>query len=286
VLTEISNLIEQLAGENVSFSHNLDPGIPMVNADPAEVEQVVLALAINARNGMAQGGKLTASTRLVDQHKDSIGAGEIERPGKYVMLAIDDTGCDRTTEDPVSNRDQDGRINLSLAAVRGIIKNAGGYVRFSTEPGKGNSFTIYFPALEQEAEKAFRGSSLRTVPIARTVLVVEDDDAVRIPTSEFLKMEGFKVLQAKTGDEAIHLVQQNRSRVDVLVTDLVMPRMTGREVAEKLIDLHPELKVLYMSGDTDQTHSSRARALPVDAVLRKPFRLETLKGRIHELLGE
>ena len=99
-------------------------------------------------------------------------------------------------------------------------------------------------------------------------------------------MEGFKVLQARTGDEAIHLVQQNRSRVDVLVTDIVMPRMTGRQVAEKLLDLHPGLKVLYMSGDTDAAQSSRASALPADAILRKPFRLETLKGKIHELLGE
>jgi two-component system, cell cycle sensor histidine kinase and response regulator CckA len=284
VLRDISSLLEQLAGEHVAFCYNLDPGIPMVNADPAEIEQVVLGLAINARNGMAQGGKLTASTKLVDLNKESIGMGEIERPGKYVMLAIDDTGCDRTAED--GGRDQDARINMSLAAVRGIVKNAGGYVRFFTEPGKGNSFTICFPALKQEAQKEFRGTSPRTVPVARTVLVVEDDDAVRIPTSEYLKMEGFKVLQARTGDEAIHLVQQNRSRVDVLVTDIVMPRMTGRQVAEKLLDLHSDLKVLYMSGDTDETHSSRASALPANAVLRKPFRLETLKGKIHELLGE
>jgi CheY-like chemotaxis protein len=286
ILTDISSLLEQLAGEHVAFVYNLDPAIPMVNADPAEIEQVVIGLAINARNGMAKVGKLTASTKLVDLNKESAGLGEIERPGKYVMLAIDDTGYDGTTEEPVGGRDQDARINLSLAAVRGIVKNAGGYVRFFTEPGKGNSFTIYFPALKQEAQKDFKGSSPRTVPVARTVLVVEDDDAVRIPTSEFLKMEGFKVLQARTGDEAIHLVQQNRSRVDVLVTDIVMPRMTGRQVAEKLLDLHLGLKVLYMSGDTDAAQSSRASALPADAILRKPFRLETLKGKIHELLGE
>ncbi len=286
VLTGISNLLEQLTGERVSVAYQLDPSIPMVNADPAEIEQAVLSLAINARHAMAKGGKLTVSTKLVDANKESLGIDEIEQPGTYVMLSIDDTGYARTTEEPVGNHEQDARMNLSLAAVRGIVKNAGGCVRFNTEPGKGNSFNIYFPTLKQDAREDSKRSSRRNVPIARTILVVEDDDAVRIPTSEFLKMEGFKVLQARTGDEAIHIVQENRSRLDVLITDIVMPKMTGREVAEKLLDLHSDLKVLYMSGDTDEGHRTRTSHLPQNAVLRKPFRLETLKDRIHELLGE
>lgn len=116
--------------------------------------------------------------------------------------------------------------------------------------------------------------------------MVEDDDAVRIPTSEFLKMEGFKVLQARTGEEAIHVVEQNRARLDVLITDIVMPKMTGRQVAAKLLDLNSDLKILYMSGDTEEAQPARAADSLENMVLRKAFRLDTLKDKIHELLGE
>jgi two-component system cell cycle sensor histidine kinase/response regulator CckA len=286
LLTEISNLIEQLAGDHVSVVYKLDPSIPMINADPAEVEQVVLSLAINARNAMSRCGKLTLSTKLMELNEESVRVGEIERPGKYVMLSIDDTGHGSPTEELVGRQDQDARINLSLAVVRGIVKNAGGRVRFSSEPGSGNSFSIFFPIPKAEGQEEPKPRSLRSMPVARTILVVEDDDAVRIPTSEFLKMEGFKVLQARTGEEAVHVMQQNRSCLDILITDIVMPKMTGRQVAERLLELHSDLKVLYMSGETDEEHPARAGHPHKDAVLQKPFRLDTLKDRIHELLGE
>jgi two-component system, cell cycle sensor histidine kinase and response regulator CckA len=287
VITGIGNLLEQLSGEPVSVVYKLDPSIPMVNADPVEIEHVVLSLAINARNAMAKGGRLTVSTGLVDLNAESVGMGEIERPAKYVMLSVDDTGHGGSpAEELVSSQDQDARINLPLAAVRSIVKNAGGYVRFNTDPGKGNSFNIYFPSLKQDGREDSKRSSPRNVSVARTILVVEDDDAVRIPTSEFLKMEGFKVLQARTGEEAIHVVQQNRARLDVLITDIVMPKMTGRQVAEKLLDLHSDLKILYMSGDTNEAQPAGAADSAENMVLRKPFRLDTLKDKIHELLGE
>ena len=285
VLTGISDLLEQLSGERVSVAYKLDPSIPMVIADPVEIEQVVLSLAIHARKAMAKGGRLTVSTRLVDLNAESVGMGEIEHPGKYVMLSVDDTGHGSAKE-LVSSQDQDARINLSLAAVRSIVKNAGGYIRFNTDPGKGNNFNIYFPSLKRDGREASKRSSPRNVSVARTILVVEDDDAVRIPTSEFLKMEGFKVLQARTGEEAIHVVEQNRARLDVLITDIVMPKMTGRQVAAKLLDLNSDLKILYMSGDTEEAQPARAADSLENMVLRKAFRLDTLKDKIHELLGE
>src|SRR3984957_13088094 len=134
VLNGIKNLLEHLAGESISVVYQLDPNIQAVNADPAEVEQVVLSLAINARHAMPGGGTLTATTKLVDLNKESVGVAEIERPGKYVMLSIDDTGHTHTTEEVVGSQDQNDRINLSLAAVRGIVKNGGGTVRFESEP--------------------------------------------------------------------------------------------------------------------------------------------------------
>jgi len=285
-LRGINNLLEQLVGESVSVVYGLDASSPMVHADPIEIEQVVLSLAINARNAMPRGGTVTVSTKVTELDNESVGFSETARPGEYVTLSIDDTGPGGAAEELLSGPDQDARINLSLAAVRGIVKNAGGFVRFNTEPGKGSSFNLCFPALKGNDREDPKRSSPRTVAVARTILVVEDDDDVRIPASEFLKMEGFKVLQARAGEEAIHVVQQNRSRLDVLITDIVMPKMTGHQVAEKLLDLHPELKVLYMSGDTDEASRSGRAYLPENAILRKPFRLETLKDRIHELLGE
>jgi two-component system, cell cycle sensor histidine kinase and response regulator CckA len=289
LLAGIRNLIEQLTSEHASVIYNLDPGIPTISADPAEIEQVVLSLVISARNAMAKGGTLTATTKFMDFTQESPSMGEPERPGKYVRLTINDTGAGPQTGAPSLESpnllDQDSRINLSFAAVRGVVQNCEGWVRFSSERGMDNSFKIYFPVREQPSLKTRDRNSPRSLPVARTVLVVEDDDAVLVPATEFLKMEGFKVLQARTGAEAIHVVQQNRSRLDVLITDIVMPKMTGREVAGKLLDMHPGLKVLFMSGD-----DSAADPLPggtaQNAILRKPFRLDTLKDKIHELLGE
>lgn len=122
--------------------------------------------------------------------------------------------------------------------------------------------------------------------MARTILVVEDDDAVRLPAAEFLKMEGFKVLQARTGSEALNLVQQSRSSLDILIADIFMPKMSGHEVAAKLLEQHPDLKILYMSGDPSRSGSTGTLNLPQNATLRKPFRLNVLRDKIHDLLGE
>jgi CheY-like chemotaxis protein len=283
-IVEIGNLLEQLTNERVSVVYKLEESVPTVMAELAEVEQAVLSLAIIARNAMQTRGELTISTALVNWKQD-IGGDNAERKGEYVALSIDDTGCGAVAAAPTDYSGLDLRVNLSLAAVRRVVKNAGGFVRVKSEPGKGNSFTIYFPALAQRSENLSHHARTRGTPATRTLLVVEDDDAVRIPTAEFLKMEGFKVLQARTGDEAIHAAQQNRSPLDVLITDIVMPKMTGRQVAGRLLELHPKLKVLYMSGDTEAQPLQSVEPA-ANAVLRKPFRLEALKERILELLGE
>ena len=285
VLTGIAPLVEQLAGENKSVAYSLAPGIPKIYSDPAQLEQMALSLAMNARSAMTKGGKLTFTTKLVELTEDSLGEGD--RPGGYVMFEVDDTGgavSGDTSDCNLSTLDQDARINLSLAAMNAVVKNAEGIVRFASEPGRGSSFKIYFPALQPDEPADRERKVPRSLPVARTILIVEDDDAVRVPTVELLKMEGFKVLQARTGEEAIQVVLQNRSTLDVLVTDIVMPQMTGHEVAEKLLEMNPDLKVLFMSGEDASAANSRNNA--TTAVLRKPFRLEALKTKIHDLLGE
>jgi two-component system, cell cycle sensor histidine kinase and response regulator CckA len=285
VLTGIGSLIEQIMGERISVTYSLDPSISGIFADRTQVEQLALSLAINARNAMADGGKLVVTTKSVELTANS--AGESARPGQYVMFAVDDTGAARPVEpeDRQSSTSigQDLRMNLSLASVHAIARNAEAIARFASDPGKGSSFKVYFPAMQLSSSKEQEPTVLGNVPLARTILIVEDDDAVRVPTAELLKMEGFKVLQARTGEEAIHVVLQNRASLDVLVTDVVMPKMTGPEVARKLQELNPQLKILFMSGeDFGGVNPGNGKS----AVLRKPFRLDALKEKIHGLLQE
>ncbi len=290
VITEISGVLKQLVGEQIEVVLSFDPDIQRIKADRLEVEQLLLSLAVNARNAMPRGGKLTVSTELVELEKGFIVTGEGGGPGRYVMLSVRDTGTGLATPKHdfrfTGSSDQDLRINLALAAVRGIVEGAQGFLRASSEPEKGSSFKIYLPALGQETPEAQeQGSSVKNVPGAKTILVVEDDDAVRVPAADFLKMEGFKVLQARTGPEAIHIVLRNRSPLDLLITDIVMPEMGGCEVAEKLLEMRPNLKVLYMSGDADEAAPSHVAKRSHHAVLQKPFRLNKLNDKIRDLLG-
>jgi two-component system cell cycle sensor histidine kinase/response regulator CckA len=287
VLTEIKLFIDQLTGERLSLVYELDAKIPLVNVDPIEIEQLVLSLAVNARNMTAKGGTLTILTKSALLTSDMI--GDTERPGEYVLLSVADSDAPEQgaqAEQHAKSADQDARMNMSLAVMRAVAKSVDGIARVSREPGKGCSFNIYFPALHQDAKTEEERTIPRKVAVARTILIVEDDDAVRVPTSELLKMEGFKVLQARSGEEAISIIQQNKPTLDVLITDVVMPRMGGHEVAAKLLEVYSGLKVLYMSGDTHGSLSSQNTGRTPGATLRKPFRLEVLKDKIHELLGE
>jgi len=285
VVTEISNLLQLVVGEQIEVVLALDPEVRDVKVDLVELEQLILSLSIGGRNAMTGGGKLTVSTEVVKLDNKFIGTEDAD-PGKYVMLSVADAAAvlDQRNENPEPDRNL--RISLALAAASGIAKEGRGLVRVSSEPASGTSFKIYFPALEEAPEAKERGASMKNLPVARTVLVVEDDDSVRVPTTEFLKMEGFKVLQAQTGVEAIRVVLRNRSPLDLLITDIVMPGMSGPEVAEKLIDMHPGLKVLYMSGDVDKAAPWSNPAKSGHAVLQKPFRLNVLNDKIHDLLGE
>lgn len=290
LVTEIGNLLQLVVGDGIEVVLAIDPTVQNVKADRVELEQLILSLAIDGRNAMNCCGKLTVATEIVKLNNKFIGTEDAD-PGKFVALSVTDTraALDPRKDSPKPDRrsNQDLRIGLALAPASGIAKEARGLVRVSSEPESGTSFKIYFPALEQNDSEAKAGAqSLKILPIARTVLVVEDDESVRIPTTEFLKMEGFKVLQARTGSEAIHVVQRNRSPLDLLITDVVMPGMSGPEVAEKLIEMHPDLKVLYMSGDVDKAASWNDSAKSGQAVLQKPFRLNMLNDKIHDLLGQ
>jgi two-component system, cell cycle sensor histidine kinase and response regulator CckA len=283
VITDSSSLLKELLGERAELALKLDSGSEIIQADRVDIEQTLFALVVIARNAMEEAGELTVSTSAAEIDQKFIGTDSAE-PGKYVVLSVETNGPRVAHSTESVNLDQSQRVNLSLAAVRGIIKDCQGLARFSSEPGASSSFKVYFPASAQKVADENSATLPRNPAVARTILIVEDDDAVRVPAAEFLMMEGFKVLQARTGGEALSVVKQSRSSLDILVTDIFMPKMNGHEVAAALLGEHPDLKVLYISGDPGRTAPAGSK-VPHTA-LRKPFRLNTLRDKIHDLLGE
>ncbi len=288
LLAEMGDLLRQLAKEKISITFNLDPSNPLIIADPVEVEEALLSVVISARNALTHAGEIIITTTTMQLPAD-VAAGA-DQSAQYVRLAIEDNGPPRPDGHEVRQSgtvsNLDSKVDLYLWAVSSFVEATGGLLRYSSEPGKRNALKIYFPALPPDTVEPLARSSPRDLPVARTILIVDDDEAVRSPAAEFLKMEGFKVLQARTGAEAIQVVLQSRSPLDILITDLVMPTMNGHEVAEKLLELHPDLKVLYVSGDADRVLATQFADRSKPVTLRKPFRLEILKDHIHELLGE
>jgi len=284
---EISQLLQPLVGEEITVSIHLDTAVGTVVADPTEIEQIVMSLALNAREAMTR-GSLEVRTELQNLEPESFGKDELPQAGQFVMLSVqyESAGGIEPTQ-PLGN--QDLRIAQAITAVRGLVRERRGLFRVSSRPGQSTTFRIYFPALPAEAAALQSQTvSLETPASTKTVLIVEDDDAVRNPAAEFLKMEGFKVLQARSGQEALRIVKESRSRVDLLVTDIVMAGMHGNELAEELSKSHPALRVLYMSGDAEKAAKAgksggNGRR---HTVLQKPFRLNKLNEKIHEVLGE
>jgi CheY-like chemotaxis protein len=284
-LTDIQTLLNDLLGEHIELTLALGAKSEIVLADRVDVEQTVFALVIIARNATSRGGRLTVSTSVADLDRKFIGTDEATA-GKYLVLAVETTEPANGDRLPRPALDQSHKVNLSLAAVRGIVQSCDGLVRFSSERDGSGSFKLYFPVAARDVAQDGGSTLPRTPAMARTILVVEDDDAVRVPAAEFLMMEGFKVLQARTGVEALNVVQQSRSELELLVTDIFMPKMNGVEVASTLLERHPSLKVLYMSGDPGRSSVPGASSSTTSAMLKKPFRLNTLRDKIRDLLGE
>ncbi len=279
VTNEISPLIRELVGDRADLVLSLDGKSIVTYADRSDVEQILLALVLIARDSMPSPGQLLLSTSHVELGRESIVDEDTTEAGKYLLLSIE---TDTPPAADGANRDQ---ARMSLETVRAFVKNLHGLVRFSAE-GEAAAFKVYLPAQAAKAVEEPHPAVAANPAAAKTILVVEDDDAVRVPAAEFLMMEGFKVLQARTGIEALNVIQQSRSSLDILIADIFMPKMNGHEVAAKLLNEYPDLKVLYMSGDPGRLASPRAQKAPPNATLRKPFRLNTLRDKIRDLLGE
>ena len=291
LIAETCKMLPVLIGEDIDFKFYPARSLGLVKADPSQIEQVLMNLAVNARDAMEKrGGKFTIRTRNIVLDEEYSKAHPPTVPGQYVLLEVEDSGkgMDEQTKarifEPFFTTKELGKgTGLGLSTVYGVVKQSGGYIWVESEVGKGTKFQIFLPQSGESVPTAGpeSGSSSSASGFG-TVLLAEDEEAVRELASEFLKASGYKVLIAKDGLEALEMAEQRRGSIDVLVTDVVMPRMRGTELARKLKRCHPELKIVYMSGYLE--HDSQDGSYEADAAfLQKPFTRESLLQKIREL---
>jgi signal transduction histidine kinase len=296
VIFETNKILQRLIGEDIDLLIGLGPELGKVKADPGQIEQVLMNLAVNARDAMPQGGKLTIETDnvLIDEqyasHHFSV------RPGRYVVLAVSDTGCgmDEATQssifDPFFTTKEVGKgTGLGLSTVYGIVKQSGGNIWVYSEVGRGTTFKIYLPRVGDLAgalKISVEGDNINLHVGTETVLLVEDEERVREMIREILQESGYQVLEAKHGQEALLVADQHPGTIHLMLSDVVMPQMGGRELAERLSPLRKEMKVLYMSGYTDDAIVHHGVLDQGMAFIEKPFTPTALTRKVREILGE
>jgi two-component system, cell cycle sensor histidine kinase and response regulator CckA len=295
VVEDMEKMLQRLIGEDIELETASKPDLWLVKADRSQIEQVVMNLAVNARDAMPKGGRLMIETANVEFDASVSHSPAVVAPGKYVMLAVTDNGCgmDQKTQahifEPFFTTKEKGKgTGLGLATVYGVVKQSGGYVWVYSEPGHGTTFKIYLPRIEDETLTAPRANRERPEALQRgseVVLLVEDEAGVRELAREYLEMSGYKVIVAADGHTAIELAALHQGVIHLLMTDMVMPGIGGRELAERVQAARPDIKILYMSGYTDQAVVHQG-ILGTDApLLQKPFTLATLTGKLREILA-
>jgi two-component system, cell cycle sensor histidine kinase and response regulator CckA len=291
-IMDLERLVPRLIGEDVAVVIALDPELALVRADPRQVEQVVLNLVVNARDAMPDGGRLTLETagELVTE-SDPRASPDLP-PGRYAVLTVSDTGTGMDPAivpnifDPFFTTKEPGRgTGLGLATVYGIVKQGGGHVEVETAPGAGATFRLYFPAATAESTVAAAPSVAGPGPRgSETVLLVEDEESVRVFASKALEKQGYRVLQARHGRDALLRLSEHDGPVHLVITDIVMPEMGGGELARRLAGERPEVPVLFMSGYTDDEVAQRGLGTE-QGFLQKPFTSDGLARKVREVLG-
>jgi len=292
VVSEMSKMLRRLIGEDISFDAKLDPELKQIRADAGQLEQVLVNLVVNSRDAMPQGGTLTIETANFDIDHEFASRHLGLMPGNYVVLTVTDNGCgmdDKTKArifEPFFTTKEKGRgTGLGLSTVYGIVTQSGGNIWVYSEPNEGTVFKVFLPQLEQGSEPAAKILVDTVVPRgSETILLVEDEEVVRGLARQVLEQAGYNVLDAGSGDEAIRLCRELREPIDLLLTDVVMPKTSGKEVAERLIRLRPATRVLYMSGYTDDAIVHHGVLDANVEFIQKPFTPIALARKVREVL--
>ncbi|HYL86446.1 MAG TPA: PAS domain S-box protein [Candidatus Angelobacter sp.] len=294
VVAETEKLLGRLIGEHVEFCMALQPTLGRVCVDPVQIEQVIVNLVLNARDAMAQGGKLTLETRNVDVDKDSRSRHAIIPAGKYVVLAVTDngSGMDEETQnrifEPFYTTKEPGKgTGLGLSTVYGIVKQSGGSVAVCSEPGQGTTFRVYLPRVDATAAVKLSGESAQEREKGtETILLVENSEPLRALAKEFLRSSGYAVLDAENGRDAIRIAKAFGGQIHLLLTDVIMPGMGGKQLAEQFATLRPATKVLYMSGYSDEGIVRSGVLNAKSNFLEKPFTRDMLLRRVRLVLDQ
>jgi len=296
LLTGIEKMLVRLIGEDIEILMIQEPALWKVEIDPGQMEQVIMNLAVNAKDAMPSGGKLTIETvnmDLNDNYFDEHGIVE-KQPGSYVVLTVSDTGIgmDKGVQehifDPFYTTKEKGKgTGLGLSTIYGIVKQNNGFIWVYSEPGQGSTFKIYLPKVKRDVKEEEKGqTTVENLSGSETVLIVEDDTSIRKLAQKSLQPHGYRVLVAENGEDALKISKEHEGTIDLIITDVVMPKMGGKETADRLQALHPQMKVIYMSGYTDNAivrHGVLASGLNF---LEKPFSPRALARKVREVLDK
>lgn len=292
VVAELGKMIPRLIGEHIEYSFSPESNLASVKADPVQIEQVILNLAANARDAMPRGGKLSVRTENVSMTEAEATKRPPMSPGHYILLAVRDTGegMDEATKahifEPFFTTKELGKgTGLGLATVYGVVKQSGGFIWVDSSPGGGTTFEIYLPqAVEKPAVAEVEEKPAPASRGSETVLVVEDEAGVRELACQFLRVKGYKVLDAESGPAALEVARGHRGRIHLLLSDMVMPKMSGGELAAQLMALRPEIRIAFMSGYSEFSRGDLSKGFPEAPVLQKPFSPTSLVEIVREAL--
>jgi PAS domain S-box-containing protein len=294
VLLDLDTMLRRVIGEDIDLVTVLGEDLGKVKSDPSQIEQVILNLVVNARDAMPGGGKLILETANVELDEDYVRAHVAVTPGSYVRLSVSDTGVGMSPElkkrifEPFFTTKESGKgTGLGLSMVYGIVKQTGGNIWVYSEPGQGTVFKIYLPRVDEPVDRPDESFRFEEAPRGReSILLVEDEEAVRELAAEFLRNQGYAVVEASQGDEAFLVCGMHKGAIDLMVTDVVMPGMSGRELAGQLGSLRPGMKVLYMSGYTDDSIVRHGVLEKGVNFIQKPFSMVRLAQKVREVLDK
>ena len=292
IVQDMERLLRPLIGENVELFTRLAPDVGHTRADSGQLEQVLMNLVVNSKDAMPSGGRITIQTENITLDESDRREHTFIRPGHYVMLSVSDNGLGMTKEtqsrifEPFFTTKEKGKgTGLGLSTVYGIVKQTGGYVMVQSEVGSGTTFNIYLPLVEEKPEPHVAAAPRIVNGGSETVLLVEDEESVRQLVRETLESKGYRVLEAENGQAGVAAAANHKGPIDLVITDVVMPGMSGRELAQRIEEARPDTKVLYLSGYTEDAIISEGTIESGTAFLQKPFTLQNLSRKVREVLG-